>query len=134
MSASDYIISGATVATAVFLGAGLYYQMRDRKPKVYLEQFDEPPPLRPDGPRVIRVRSDSVIEKCSLMFAGRETETMLSSGKASRVATLYSGGVLNFRIPQGINLNTDSYVEVKDKNKTLKKEKLGNINMVSRSG
>jgi hypothetical protein len=135
VSATDYVIAGATVATALFLGAGLYYQMRDRLPKVYLEQIDEPPPLRPDGTRVIRVRSDSLIEKCRLFYAGKEMVTMLPGGpggRTARVTTLYPGAVLNYRIPQALSLHDDDHVEVKDGNKTLRKERLGNIQMDSR--
>jgi hypothetical protein len=135
VSATDYVTAGATVATALFLGAGLYYQMRGRLPKVYLEQIDEPPPLRPDGTRIIRVRSDSLIEKCRLFYAGEEMVTMLPGGpggRSLRVTTLYPGAVLNYRIPQALALHDDKYVEVKDGNKTLRKEKLGNIQMDSR--
>jgi hypothetical protein len=135
VSATDYVTAGATVATALFLGAGLYYQRRDRLPKVFLEQVDEPPPLRPDGTRIIRVRSDSLIEKCRLFYAGKEMATMLPGGpggRSVRVTTLYPGAVLNYRIPQALSLQDDIYVEVKDGDKTLRKEKLGNIFMDSR--
>lgn len=135
LSAVDYVIAGATLATALFLGAGLYYDMRDRLPKVYLEQIDEPPPLRPDGTRVIKVRSDSVIEKCRLIYAGKEMETLLPGGiggRSARVATLFAGAVLNYRIPRDLTLDDGIYVEVKNGNKTLRKEKLGNINTGSR--
>jgi hypothetical protein len=135
VSAADYVTAGATVATALFLGAGLYYQMKARLPKVYLEQIDEPPPLRPDGTRIIKVRSDSLIEKCRLFYAGKEMATMLPGGPGGRsvlVTTLYPGAVLNYRIPQTLSLLDDNYVEVKDGNKTLRKEKLGNIHMESR--
>jgi len=104
--------------------------MRARMPKVYLEQLDEPPPLRPDGARVIKVRSDSVIEKCRLIYAGKEMQTLLPgsiTGRPARVTILYAGGVLSFRIPQGLPLDDNNYVEVKDGNKTLRKERLGNI-------
>jgi len=130
MSAVDYVIAGATSATALFLGAGLYYQMRDRLPKIYLEQYDESPPLRPDGSRVLKVRSNSHIERCCVFYAGKEIPTLLPgglSGRPVKVATLFAGAVLNFRIPQGIALDNDGYVEVKDADKTLRKEKLGNI-------
>jgi hypothetical protein len=132
MSAADYVIAGATTATALFLGASLYYQMKDRIPKVYLEQYDDPPPLRPDGTRVIRVRSDSLIEKCRLLYAGNEMPTLLPGGplgRAVKVTTLFAGGVLNYRIPQGVALDDDNYVEVKDGNKTLRKVKIGDIFM-----
>jgi len=133
MSATDYVIAGATTATALFLGISLYYQMKDRLPKVYLEQYEDPPPLRPDGSRVIRVRSDSLIEKCHLFYAGKEMATLLPGagplGRAVQVTTLFAGGVLNYRIPQGLSLDKDNYVEVKNGNTTLRKEKLGNIFM-----
>ena len=76
-----------------------------------------------------------MIEKCRLFYAGQEMVTLLPGGpggRAVRVTTLFPGAVLNYRIPQALSLRDDNYVEVKDGNKTLRKEKLGNIHMDSR--
>jgi len=127
MSATDYITAGATVATALFLGVGLYQQMKDRLPKIYLEQFDDTPPLRPDGTRVIRVRSNGVVEKCRVTYGGKELDTYLPRGPV-KMTTLYIGGVLNFRVPVGVPVTNETDLEVWDDTRLLRRVKMGSIN------
>jgi hypothetical protein len=75
----------------------------------------------------IVVRGNRYVEKCGVYYDGRQLTALDPSGVARHELPLPRDGVLNFRIPEAVNVDNDSMVEVRDGSRSIATEKFGTI-------
>jgi hypothetical protein len=75
----------------------------------------------------IVVRGNAYVAKCGVYYDGRQLSALDPAGVARYELPLPRDGVLNFRIPEAINVDNDAVVEVRDGARSLTTEKFGTI-------
>src|SRR5450759_3136676 len=75
----------------------------------------------------IIVRGNRYVEKCSVSYDGKQLSALDPAGVARYELPLPRDGVLNFRIPETMNVDNESMVEVKDGVRSISMDKFGSI-------
>jgi hypothetical protein len=96
-------------------------------PAVYLETLKERVTSPFPSNWAIIVKGNIHVEKCRVSYAGTQLSALDPAGVARYELPLPRDGVLNFRIPEAINLDNESMVEVKDGERSIDMEKFGSI-------
>ncbi len=95
--------------------------------EVYLETFKERISWPFPSNWAIIVKGNRYVERCSVSYDGMRLSALDPAGVARLEFPLPRDGVLNFRIPETVNLDNDSMVEVKDGDRLIDTEKFGSI-------
>jgi hypothetical protein len=96
-------------------------------PEVFLETLKERVTLPFPSNWAIIVKGNRYVEKCRVSYNGTQLSALDPAGVARYELPLPRDGVLNFRIPENINLDNESMVEVKDGERSIDLEKFGSI-------
>ena len=83
-------------------------------PAVYLETFKERVTTPFPSNWAIIVKGNRYVEKCRVSYAGTQLSALNPAGIARYELPLPRNGLLNFRIPESVNLDNEAMVEVKD--------------------
>jgi len=75
----------------------------------------------------IIVKGNRFVEKCKVSYDGKQLSALDPAGVARSELPLPRDGVLNFRIPETINVDNESVVEVRDGDRPIAVEKFGSI-------
>jgi hypothetical protein len=75
----------------------------------------------------IIVRGNRYVEKCSVSYDGKQLSALDPAGVARYELPLPRDGLLNFRIPESVNIDNESTVEVKDGVRSISMDKFGSI-------
>ena len=75
----------------------------------------------------IVVRGNAYVAKCGVYYDGRQLTALDPAGVARYELPLPRDGVLNFRIPEAVNVDNESMVEVRDGARSIAMEKFGTI-------
>jgi len=67
------------------------------------------------------------VEKCKVSYDGKQLSALDPAGVARNELPLPRNGVLNFRIPETVNLDNEAMVEVRDGERSIDLEKFGSI-------
>ncbi|MGA2665069.1 MAG: hypothetical protein ABSF83_09010 [Nitrososphaerales archaeon] len=97
------------------------------QPEVFLETFKERVTLPFPSNWAIIVKGNRYVERCRLSYNGTQLSALDPAGVARYELPLPRDGVLNFRIPETVNLDNESTVEVKDGERSIDVEKFGSI-------
>lgn len=73
------------------------------------------------------VRGNRYVEKCNVTYDGKQLSALDPSGIARTELPLPRDGLLNFRIPEIVNLDNESMVEVKDGVRSIIAERFGSL-------
>jgi hypothetical protein len=96
-------------------------------PAVYLETLKERVTLPFPSNWAIIVRGNIYVEKCRVSYAGTQLSALDPAGVAKYELPLPRNGMLNFRIPETVNLDNEAMVEVRDGERSIDLEKFGSI-------
>jgi hypothetical protein len=96
-------------------------------PEVFLETSKERVTLPFPSNWAIIVKGNRYVEKCRVSYNGTQLSALDPAGVARYELPLPRDGVLNFRIPEAVNLDNESMVEVKDGDRSIDMEKFGSI-------
>jgi hypothetical protein len=97
------------------------------QPEVYLETLKERVTSPFPSNWAIIVKGNRYVEKCRVTYGGNQLSALDPAGVARIELPLAREGILNFRIPETVNLDNESMVEVKDGNRSIDLEKFGSI-------
>jgi hypothetical protein len=97
------------------------------QPAVYLQTSKErvTSPFRSNW--AIVVRGNRYVEKCGVWYDNKQLSALGASGVAKTELPLPRDSVLYFRIPEALDIENDSMVEVKDGLTTIMLEKFGTL-------
>ena len=96
-------------------------------PAVYIETFKERVTTPFPSNWAIIVKGNRYVEKCRVSYAGTQLSALDPAGVARYELPLPRNGLLNFRIPESINLDNEAMVEVKDGENSIDLEKFGSL-------
>jgi hypothetical protein len=96
-------------------------------PEVFLETSKERVTVPFHSNWAIIVKGNRYVEKCRVSYSGTQLSALDPAGVARYELPLPRDGVLNFRIPEAINIDNESMVEVKDGERSIDIEKFGSI-------
>jgi hypothetical protein len=99
--------------------------------EVYLETFKERVTMPFPSNWAIMVRGNRYVERCRVSYAGTQLSALDPAGIARYELPLPRNGILNFRIPETVNLDNEAMVEVKDGERSIDLEKFGSITLMS---
>jgi hypothetical protein len=97
------------------------------QPEVFLEILKERVTLPFPSNWAIIVKGNRYVEKCRATYNGTQLSALDPAGVARYELPLPRDGILNFRIPEAVNLDNESIVEIKDGERTIDLEKFGVI-------
>jgi hypothetical protein len=94
---------------------------------VYLQSVKErvTTPFRSNW--AILVRGNRYVEKCNVTYDGKQLSALDASGVARHELALPRDGLLSFRIPENVDVENESMVEVKDGEMTVLLVNFGSI-------
>ena len=95
--------------------------------EVYLQTLKERVTTPFPSNWAIVVRGNRYVEKCNLTYEGKQLSALDPSGVARTELPLPRDGLLNFRIPETMNLDNESMVEVKDGTRSILLDKFGSL-------
>jgi hypothetical protein len=75
----------------------------------------------------IVVRANRPLERCNVNVGGTQLQAVGPTGESSSEFALAVNGMVTFRIPETLSVETDSIVEVKDGTISIKRETFGTI-------
>ena len=96
-------------------------------PAVYLETLKERVTWPFPSNWAIIVKGNRYVEKCRVSYAGTQLSALNPAGLARTELPLPRNGMLNFRIPETVNLDNEAMVEIKDGETSIDIEKFGSI-------
>jgi hypothetical protein len=96
-------------------------------PAVYLETFKERVTFPFPSNWTIIVKGNVYVEKCRVSYAGTQLSALDPAGVARYELPLPRNGMLNFRIPETVNLDNEAMVEVRDGERIIDSQKFGSI-------
>jgi hypothetical protein len=97
------------------------------QPEVYLETFKERVTSPFPSNYVIIVKGNRYLEKCRVSYADKPLSALDPAGVARYELPLPRDGVLNFRIPEAVNVDMESIVEVRDGDRSIMRVRFGSI-------
>jgi hypothetical protein len=97
------------------------------QPEVFLETFKHRVSSPFPSNWAIIVKGNRFVEKCTVYYDGTQLTALDPTGVARYELPLPRDGVLNFRIPEAINIDNDAMVEVRDGARSIGLEKFGSI-------
>jgi hypothetical protein len=97
------------------------------QPEVYLETFKERVTWPFASNWAIIVKGNRYVERCNVTYDGKPLSALDPAGVARIELALPRDGVLNFRIPETVNMDNESMVEVRDGVRSIDTEKFGSI-------
>jgi hypothetical protein len=98
--------------------------------EVYLETFKERVTSPFPSNWAIIVKGNRYVERCNVSYNGTRLSALDPAGVARLELPLPRDGVLNFRIPEAVNLDNESMVNVKDGDRLIQAEKFGSIGLM----
>jgi hypothetical protein len=98
--------------------------------EVYLETLKERVTSPFPSNWAIIVKGNRYVARCKVSYGGKQLSALDPAGVARSELPLPRDGVLNFRIPETVNLDNESMVEVRDGERSMELVKFGSIGVV----
>jgi hypothetical protein len=129
--AGKFVVAPVREQSAVEVGNRVMIILLDKlQPEVYLETFKERVTSPFPSNWAIIVRGNRYVEKCKVSYDGKQLSALDPAGVARSELPLPRDGVLNFRIPETVNLDNESMVEVRDGDRSMELVKFGSIGIL----
>lgn len=96
-------------------------------PEVYLETLKERVTTPFPSDCVVVVKGNRYVAKCRVSYGGKQLSALDPAGVARIELPLPRDGVLDFRIPEAVNMDNEAMVEVKDGDRSILMVKFGSI-------
>jgi hypothetical protein len=131
--AGKFVVAPVREQSDVEVGNRVMIILLDKlQPAVYLETFKERVTSPFPSNWAIIVRGNRYVEKCRVSYDGKQLSALDPAGVARSELPLPRDGVLNFRIPETVNVDNDSMVEVRDgEYRSIAQEKFGSIGVMA---
>jgi len=126
--AGKFVVAPVREDAAVAVGDQVMIVVVDRlQAGVYLQSLKErvTTPFRSNW--AIVVRGNRYVEKCNVAYDGKQLSALGAFGVARHVLSLPRDGVLSFRIPEFVDVENESIVEVKDGEMPIFVDKFGSL-------
>jgi len=126
--AGKFVVAPVREDAAVDVGDQVMIVIVDKlQAAVYLQTMKErvTSPFRSNW--AIVVRGNRYVESCSVTYDGKQLSALDASGVARHALTLPRDGFLSFRIPEFVDVENESMVEVKDGETPIFSEKFGSL-------
>jgi hypothetical protein len=126
--AGKFIVSPVREDADVDVGDQVMVIVVDKlQSEVYLQTLKERVTSPFPSNWAIIARGNRYVEKCSISYDGKQLSALDPAGMARYELPLPRDGVLNFRIPETVNADNESIVEVKDGERSISVDKFGSI-------
>jgi len=100
------------------------------QPDVFIETLKERVTWPFPSNWAIVVKGNRYVERCSAYYGSTQLSALDPAGVARTELPLPRDGVLNFRIPEAVNLDNESMVEIRDGGRPIDTERFGSIEPV----
>jgi hypothetical protein len=101
------------------------------QPEVFLETFKERVTSPFPSNWAIIVKGNTYVARCRVSYDGKQLFAMDPAGVAKEELARPRDGVLNFRIPETVNVDNESMIEVRDGDRLLDTERFGSIGIMT---
>ncbi len=123
-----FVVSPVRELNNVEVGNRVMIVVLDKlQPEVTLETLKERviSPFPSDW--AVIVTGNRYVERCNVYYDGRQLHALDPAGVSRSELPLPRDGVLNFRIPEIVGVNNESMVEVRDGDRSIRREAFGMI-------
>ncbi len=130
--AGKFVVAPVREQSDVEVGNRVMVILLDKlQPEVYLETFKERVTSPFPSNWAIIVRGNRYVERCRVSYDGKQLSALDPAGVARSELPLPRDGVLNFRIPETVNVDNEAMVEVRDGDRSLALVKFGSIGIMA---
>jgi hypothetical protein len=130
--AGKFVVSPIREHADVAVGNRVMVVVLDKlQPEIALQTFKERVISPFPSNWAIIVTGNRYVAKCNVFYNGIQLDALDPAGLTRSELPLSRDGVLNFRIPETVNIENDEIVEVRDGNRTISREAFGSIRVAS---
>jgi hypothetical protein len=126
--AGKFVVAPVREDAAVDVGDQVMIVVVDKlQPGVYLQTLKErvTSPFRSNW--AIVVRGNRYVDKCNVTYDGKKLSALDASGVARHALHLPRDGLLSFRIPEAVDVENESMVEVRDGEMPILVDRFGSL-------
>jgi len=129
--AGKFVVASVREQSDVEVGDQVMIIVLDKmRPEVYLETFKERVALPFPSNWAIIVKGNRYVGRCKASYDGKQLSALDPAGVARSELPLPLDGVLNFRIPETVNVDNEAVVEVRDGDRSIALERFGSIEIM----
>jgi hypothetical protein len=126
--AGKFVVAPVREQASVEVGDQVMIIVLDKlQQEVYVQTFKERVTSPFPSNWAIIVMGNRYVERCRVYYDGKQLSALDPAGVAKSELPLPLDGVLDFRIPETVNVNNESMVEVKDGDRSIELAKFGSI-------
>ena len=129
--AGKFVVAPVREQTDVEVGNRVMIIVLDKlQPEVYLQTLKERVTSPFPSNWAVVVKGNRYVEKCRVTYDGKQLSALDPAGVARIELSLPRDGLLNFRIPEAVNLDNEAMVEVRDGTRSMELVKFGSIGIM----